>query len=214
MTIPEITKQIIKENKQYIIDKNYQELFNNLNSQERKLITQMLWVSNIDFLSHMNKIMPNMFEHVDWLDKLDIPDNISKIVGSAFATSSIKEVSLPKYLKHEKLGAYIFERCVQLSKVTFKDNSLTAIPVGMFANCSSLKNIDLPNKLQFIGTSAFMDTDIREIVLPETLISIGAYAFNPDVLDKIHFMGSENQWNNISKPGNAGIQNAAITFER
>lgn len=214
MTIPELTKQIIIENKQYIIDKNYQEFLGNLAPSERKLITQMLWVSNIDFLSHMNKIIPHMFGHVDWLDKLDIPDNINKIVGSAFAASSIKEVSLPRYLKHENLGAYIFDRCIQLSKVTFKDNSLTAIPVGMFANCSSLKNIDLPNKLQFIGTSAFMDTDIKEIILPETLVSIGAYAFNPDVLTKIHFMGSEKQWDNISKPGNAGIQNAVVTFER
>lgn len=174
----------------------------------------MLWVSNIDFLSHMNKIMPNMFEHVDWLDKLYIPDNINKIVGSAFAASSIKEVSLPKYLKHENLGAYIFDRCIQLSKVTFKDNSLTAIPVGMFSNCFNLNHIDLPDKLQFIGTGAFNGTDISKITLPETLVSIGAYAFNPDVLTKIHFMGSEKQWDNISKPGNAGIQNATITFER
>lgn len=214
MIIPEITKQIIKENKQYIIDKNYQEFFGKLNSQERRLITQMLWISNIDFISYMNEIIPKMFEHADWLDKLDIPDNISKIAGSAFSASSIKEVSLPRYLKHENLGAYIFANCIQLSKVTFKDDSLTAIPVGMFMNCSSLKNIDLPNKLQFIGTGAFRYADISEIILPETLITIRDYAFNPDTLNKIHFMGSKKQWNNISIPGNAGIQNAVVTFER
>lgn len=214
MVIPEEVKQIIIENKQYIIDKKYQEFLSDLTLTERKLITQMLWVSNIDFLSHMNKIIISMFSHADWLDKLNIPDNISKIVGSAFAASAIKEVSLPKYLKHRNLGAYIFDRCRQLSKVTFKDNSLTAIPVGMFAGCMKLKHIDLPDKLQFIGTNAFISTDISEITLPETLISIGAYAFNPDVLTKIHFMGNKNQWDAISKSKNAGIQKAKVTFER
>jgi len=212
MRLSPTTKQILREHKQDIIDKNYQEFFYHLDKKQSRIITKVLYDAHVDFLSYMDEIPIGMFNETEYLTELDIPNNIHSIRSYAFKECFLTEVSLPANIKQEDIGAYVFQNCYYLSKVTFKGNGLTAIPIGMFNGCSNLKHIDLPNKLQFIGISAFRYSGITEITLPETLLAISDYAFSP--LKKIHFMGSKEQWDKVSKGEETGIEEAIITFEK
>ena len=61
--------------------------------------------------------------------------------------------------------------------MNFKGNSLTYIDSGAFKNCVSLKKITLPDRLVFIGDSAFASSGLEEIVIPKNVDTIYSWAF-------------------------------------
>ena len=72
----------------------------------------------------------------------------------------------------------IFKSCSNLSSVSLSHNCKT-ISSEMFARCSSLTNISLPNDLLYINDNFafYVFTSIEKIIIPDTIISIGHYAF-------------------------------------
>ena len=55
--------------------------------------------------------------------------------------------------------------------------AVTSIPSSAFSNKWGLEKIVLPKKLEAIGNSAFNGTGIKEIELPESLITLDSHAF-------------------------------------
>lgn len=55
---------------------------------------------------------------------------------------------------------------------------MTELPNSMFWSCSKLKTIQLPSKLEKIGSHAFRESGINEIQLPQNLKVIELWAFN------------------------------------
>ena len=43
---------------------------------------------------------------------------------------------------------------------------------GAFSFCTSLKNIDLPAGLEYIGSKCFQDSGLEEIVIPNGIVTI------------------------------------------
>lgn len=80
-----------------------------------------------------------------------------------------------------------FYGCESLLKIIFCDKQehiATAVPGkdgysqgGIFANCSKLSKVQLPQHLKEIGEKAFYKCAMKEIVLPQSLIRIGNSAF-------------------------------------
>lgn len=110
--------------------------------------------------------------------RLNIPANVSEIGASAFqGCSSLESVSLPKSLT--VLQAHTFAECTGLRAVLLPEG-LVAIGDNCFSN-TSIQEIDLPETLQTIGNYAFQgnwsNNGLREIVIPDAVTSIGAYAF-------------------------------------
>lgn len=75
------------------------------------------------------------------------------------------------------VGSYAFENCTSLKQAEL--DGLATIPDGMFYGCSSLASVSLPKSgITSIGASAFRGTAaLQWIEIPETVVSIGAYAF-------------------------------------
>lgn len=122
------------------------------------------------------------------LEKINLPEGIEEIGSWALASTGIREVSLPPSLKVLKTQA--FSQCEQLTDVTidcpalsdvFGDDgasafwrcfslenlelkSLPNIAQGMFANCTSLKNVKMPEDLQAIKAYAFQHAISLETV--------------------------------------------------
>lgn len=87
---------------------------------------------------------------------------------------------------------------------------LTSIPdlngiinlYGAFENCTTLKNITLPNSLKIIGSQTFKGTAINQIVIPEGVIAMGDFAFEnceqlltvklPQTLERFDYGGFSN----------------------
>lgn len=135
--------------------------------------------------------------------KLNIKDGVQSINSYAFANiTGITELTIPASVK--VIGDNAFKGCTSLEKVTFADGSaLTSLGVGAFENCVSLKtinlekatalntlgektfakcaklaNITLPNSLTGIGTNVFQNSGLTAIVIPESIRTIPAYAFD------------------------------------
>ncbi|MDO4764214.1 MAG: leucine-rich repeat domain-containing protein [Flavobacteriaceae bacterium] len=78
-----------------------------------------------------------------------------------------------------KLIKWNDEDATDVNLTTNEDlKNVKVIGAGAFSDSSDLKSITLPNGLQRIENTAFMDTSLTTVVLPETLTHIGANAFN------------------------------------
>lgn len=69
-----------------------------------------------------------------------------------------------------------FRMCTSLSTIAFPKN-LTSIDVDMFKGCTNLTNIQFPQKLQTIKGCTFYSHKLINLTFPESLTSIGNYAF-------------------------------------
>lgn len=114
-------------------------------------------------------------------------DNIESIGASAFYGCE----SLRKLITHEEstgedvirwpkalaaIGAYAFASSA-LEEVYIKDSPVTAIPQEAFRDCKNLTKVTLSDALQTIGTSAFYNTPITQIIIPANVTNIGDLAF-------------------------------------
>ncbi|MBQ8711509.1 MAG: leucine-rich repeat domain-containing protein [Prevotella sp.] len=87
------------------------------------------------------------------LVRLTLPDAVETIEGWAcYHCSSLADVRLPA--------------------------SLHTISMYAFTGCRQLKDISFPQSLRHIGEGAFWDCDLHEIILPEGVRRVDAYAFH------------------------------------
>jgi hypothetical protein len=94
-------------------------------------------------------------------------------------------VTIPGSVK--SIGEQAFYNCGALANVTICDG-VTEITDSMFGYCNSLKNITIPSSVTSIGEEAFRKCS---------------------ALTEIHFTGTKEQWNQISK-GDGWSSNSAI----
>ncbi len=78
----------------------------------------------------------------------------------------------------KKLPEYAFVNCTSLEELILPDN-LEQIEQGAFANCISLKTVKMPKNhtLKFIEDSAFANTGLVSVVIPDGVKVIGECAF-------------------------------------
>ena len=124
-----------------------------------------------------------------------------KVTGiDYFGNKDIREISLPGTIK--KISSQTFMNCKNLQTVKLGEGisyvSGDGINgFGMFQNCTALKNVSLPNSLQYIQSYAFAGcTSLESIQLPEALDSLGAHVFsrceslsNIELPESLHAIG-------------------------
>lgn len=93
--------------------------------------------------------------------------------------NAIETVIIPNTVK--VLGEDVFAGCKKLKKVVLSD-AIIKIPDagrydGLFAYCSSLIEVVLPRYLRYIGTGAFTCSALKNVNLPDCLEIIGSEAF-------------------------------------
>lgn len=116
------------------------------------------------------------------LDCGDDPDNIDDRSGylpSKYALYKYQHLYSVSMLYHDRRvdspQDELFYGCSGLQNVYLKN---VDISVGMFAECESLKIVGM-NSVSIINANAFKNcSSIKEIVIPDTVISIGYSAFN------------------------------------
>ena len=101
-----------------------------------------------------------------YIDKVIVPDN-------EYALSDVEEVVFSPNVKY--LGNRAFFHCLQLKSVFFEGESIE-MGYECFSACKSLKYIKLPN-MTHIPYRCFYGASLEEVVFPNNLIVIDAYAF-------------------------------------
>ncbi len=114
------------------------------------------------------------------IENVIIPDNAERSVdvGAQAFPQSLKTIKLGqvKNIGDSKIEQYAFESCTSLTSVDF-GTGWKEIGTNAFFGCSSLKDIILPEGVEYIRNGAFSATAIESIHLPNTLKVIEENAF-------------------------------------
>ena len=149
--------------------------------------------------SKLTEIQARVFEHCKALETINTPQGLTKIGDYAFlGCLALKEAPLAKTLT--SIGNQAFNACNALTSVEIPDG-VTVIPSYGFAYCENLRNVKLPRKLEAIKSYAFDMTPIandlefastlttiernafaraefKEVVIPNSVTTLGEYAFD------------------------------------
>lgn len=160
-------------------------------------------ITEVKLPSSLKKIGAYAFNHCSALTQITLPEKLETICIGAFFGSGLKEISIPssvktvetnvfrecKNLEHaiitNTMGTGMFVDCITLNSVTFKGTSLTKIPTDAFGNCTSLKNLVLPE-----GVTSFDEANgynikfyFESLTIPNTLIGFNGNTFGDYLKD-------------------------------
>lgn len=115
--------------------------------------------------------------HAPWDDYRDeceyvvIGEGVARIGDYSFSSMSVlKSVSMPSTIT--EIGERAFYECTSLTDCKLPRN-LEIIETYAFQNCSSLADVDFPEGLTTIRPYAYQGSGIEEVVLPDSLTSLG-----------------------------------------
>ena len=77
----------------------------------------------------------------------------------------------------QTLGVEAFMYCKKIQRIDMKETQVKVIPYNSFLGCNNLLQVQLPEELETIGSSAFDSTILNQISLPSTMKKIGTMAF-------------------------------------
>ena len=156
------------------------------------------YITDVEFPDTLKTIGDYAFDGCSSLKSVNFPASVENIGECAFANcTSLTEVTLPEV---KTTWAAIFENCTGLKKVTFPKTAspsntwgnafrgcknletvdlggATEIPYCGFMSCTSLKEITIPNTVKTIREGAFVDTSLKNVVIPEGVQEIERLAF-------------------------------------
>jgi hypothetical protein len=112
------------------------------------------------------------------LQSVTVPDSIKRIGEAAFAWClDLTNVTLPYWCEMTRIEQSTFSLCSSLKTVNIP-SSVTFIGEGAFSRCSSLEHIRFRGGIQQICDSTFCDCSaLKSIVIPDGVTSIGTWAF-------------------------------------
>ena len=110
---------------------------------------------------------------------LVIPDETKNISDIACLACSFSVLMLPDAV--ESIGAFACYRNTNLERVE-GGKGIRKIYNCAFLNCQRLKHFELGSAIEEVGDSAFMNTTLTEIDLPDSIWRVGRNAFNTAAL--------------------------------
>ena len=132
----------------------------------------------------LTKIDDNAFNGCS-LVQVEIPISVDTIGEYAFFQSGLERVSTLSSLT--SIGTGAFAQCNSLRSVDLSGSgSLKSLPPQLFAGCGALASVVMPD-ITTIGALAFKDcTALKEITLPDSLTSIDGSAFTGSALETVY----------------------------
>ncbi len=112
--------------------------------------------------------------------------------------SRVKSVTLPDTVTAIDMRA--FKNCTGLEKVTIPDG-VSFIGADAFENCKLLKSITLPAGLEKLETTLFMNCiGLESVVIPAGVKSISSQVFREcSALEELDYLGTVREWNAVAK---------------
>lgn len=148
-------------------------------------------ITHIKMSNGIERLTGNLFKSFTRLRSLDIDCNIEYISDSLQDNYYLEEVRI-KRLNHGTIPSYFFRDLGNLKKLTI-GNTVKIIGNSAFRGCKNLNIQELLKEgLVEIGTRAFADCNIAEIVIPSTVSNLDKTAFdNCKNLRKVVFKGNK-----------------------
>ena len=158
-------------------------------------------VPSIDVPDSVTSIGDGVFDGCTSLASVTIPDGVTNIGWCAFSSTSIVSINIPDSVT--SISDYAFDCCTSLASIEIPD-SVTSIGVGAFNSCRSLMSIDVAedNSNYSSKDGVLFNKDKTELIryperktgteytVPDSVTSIGAYAFSGTSLVNINIPDS------------------------
>lgn len=142
---------------------------------------KQLYITTIDMKDSKVKFIPREgFNYCTQLVNVRLNEGIERIHEQAFSHTKIKYIKIPQTCG--TVAREAFYHCEHLSHV---DHNLLSIQGKAFSYCSNLAEFDFTG-VQQIGSNAFEDTTLKDVVIPGQVNTIGQQAFrNIQTLKKV-----------------------------
>lgn len=104
-----------------------------------------------------------------------IPEGVERIEARAFRDAAyVTSVTIPNSVTY--IGPQAFMGMNGLTSIVLPEN-ITMIDDGTFDYCTTLSSLTLNDNLVEIGTRAFQNTNLKDLVIPNSVTTIGNWAF-------------------------------------
>ncbi len=120
--------------------------------KDAHLFSDLKKLENVTFGPTFHSISTAMFSGCVALKQIDIPESVTEICKSAFASTGLTSVTIPSSIS--SIEEYTFYGCISLKSFELP-SSVTIIGEGAFENCTALENVFIGPDVKKIGTSAF-----------------------------------------------------------
>lgn len=143
----------------------------------RKVIIRSTNVSNSIILEDVDDISK--------AEEIVLTDDVKYIEFGAFEEfAKLESITIPKSVV--RVGEYAFRYCINLKEVIWDSDA--KIPTCCFNKCKSLSRVVINGNIKSISTEAFYEcSNLKEIKLPESLVTIEDYSFAKTGLKYIKF---------------------------
>lgn len=125
---------------------------------------------------NLEKIGNNVFRNCG-LTKIRLPKTLNSIGDYAFAENNFEEIVLPDSVTEVGTGAFASNTALGKMKLS---SQMTAVPASFMENSAvvaGFTELTIPNGITSIGDKAFKGNQLTGISFPETVKTIGSYAF-------------------------------------
>ena len=117
-----------------------------------------------------------------YIDAIEFPEGLESIGNSAFEETKVREAMIPESVTY--VGNYAFENDYSLERVSYPAAAQT-IPNGCFYECYALQPFEIPEGIVSVNYEAFRECHSFNSSLPSTLTNIGSYAFFNTSIDNV-----------------------------
>ena len=132
-------------------------------------------LSGVLLNENLESVAESMFEGCKELKEIELPSLVTNIGEKAFKDSTLENAVIPA--RTGAIGKNAFENCANLKSVTFEGKALTSLGDNAFANCAALEQITLPEGLTTIGNYAFINTAVKVVYIPASVVKMGIGVF-------------------------------------
>ena len=182
-------EKFIRENIDLIQGQKWEEIYQKNIPQG---FTETLLECGVNPLAQGLSYMPEYFLYNSEIKEFIIPNSVTSIgKGAFYYCTSLTSIKIPNSVT--SIGSYVFRNCSKLTSITM-GNSVTSIGNYAFSSCDSLTEvnylgtIDQWVQIRFDGAAAnplaqevrlYIDGQlVNELVIPNNVTKISAYAFN------------------------------------
>ncbi len=144
----------------------------------------------------ITSIGDNAFSGCAKAENITISEGVTSIGESAFdGCSKAKSVTIPSTVTF--INDYAFRK-TGLEEVVLPSGA--ELGNGVFAECTSLASVILPDDLSTIGEETFKNcTELKDISISKNITKIYETAFEASGLECVYYFGSQSDWNKIDK---------------
>ena len=149
-------------------------------------------ITSVVIPNSVKRIGDDAFYCCSELSAIEIPDSVTEVDEFAFVgCSKVKKIYIPKNLTNIKSNSFsknVDEIVVDINnpKYDSRCNCNAIIETATNTLVFGCKNTIIPNDIEIIGKKAFCDcTELRKIVIPDSVKEIGFYTFASSGLETI-----------------------------